>query len=58
VKMKAAKGAAVFSDPSGTVDSAWVAAHQRDGELHTAAWVLTIADSRTGTIYRAFCTES
>jgi hypothetical protein len=44
VKMKAPKGAAVFGDPSGTVDSARVAAHRRSGELHMAARVLTIAD--------------
>jgi hypothetical protein len=31
VKMKAPKGAAVFSDPSGTVDSAWAVSHRRGG---------------------------
>jgi hypothetical protein len=44
VKMKAPKGAAVFGDPSRMVDSAWAAAHQRGGELHTVARVLTIVD--------------
>jgi hypothetical protein len=47
VKMKAPKGAAVFSDPSGMVDSARVAAHRRDGELHTVARVSTIADQNS-----------
>jgi hypothetical protein len=47
VKMKAPKGAAVFGDPSGTVVLARVAAPQRDGELHMAARVLTIADQNS-----------
>jgi hypothetical protein len=44
VKMKALKGAVVFDDPSGMVDLARAVAHQRSGELHTVARVLTIAD--------------
>jgi hypothetical protein len=47
VKMKAPKGAAVFSDPSGTIDSAWAVAHRRSGELHTAARVSTIVDQNS-----------
>jgi hypothetical protein len=47
VKMKAPKGAAVFSDPSGTVDLAWAASHRRGGELHTAARVSTIVDKNS-----------
>jgi hypothetical protein len=43
LKVMAPKGAAVFSDPSGMVDSAWAVAHWCDGELHTVARVLTIA---------------
>jgi hypothetical protein len=38
------KGAAVFSDHSEMVDLVRAMAHQRSGELHTAARVLTIAD--------------
>jgi hypothetical protein len=44
VKMKAPKGVAIFSDPSGTVDSARAAAHRHSDELHTAARVSTNAD--------------
>jgi hypothetical protein len=47
VKVKAPKGAAVFGDPSGMDDSARAAGHQRDGELHMAARVLTIADQNS-----------
>jgi hypothetical protein len=47
VKMKAAKGAVVFGDPSGTIDSAWVVAHRRGGKLHAAARVSTIADQNS-----------
>jgi hypothetical protein len=47
VKMKAPKGAAVFGDPSGMVDSAQAAAHRCGGELHTVARVLTIADQNS-----------
>jgi hypothetical protein len=47
VKMKAPKGAAVFSDPSGMVDSARAAAHRRGGELHIVARVSTIADQNS-----------
>jgi hypothetical protein len=41
------KGAAVFRDPSGTVDSARVAAHWRGGKHHTAARVSTIVDKNS-----------
>jgi hypothetical protein len=41
------KGAAVFGDPFGMVDSARAAAHRRGGELHTTARVLTIADKNS-----------
>jgi hypothetical protein len=44
VKMKAPKGAAVFGDPSGMVDSARVVANRHDGKLHMAARVLPIVD--------------
>jgi hypothetical protein len=44
VKMKAPKGAAIFGDPSGTVDLARAAAHWCGSELHTATRVFTIAD--------------
>jgi hypothetical protein len=47
VKMKAPKGAAVFSDPSGMVDSTRVVAHRRGSELHTTARVLTIVDQNS-----------
>jgi hypothetical protein len=47
VKMKAPKGAAIFGDPSGMVDSARAAAHRRGDELHTMARVLTIADQNS-----------
>jgi hypothetical protein len=47
VKMKAQKGAAVFGDPSGMVDSARVAAHRCGGELHTVARVSTIVDQNS-----------
>jgi hypothetical protein len=47
VKMKAPEMAAIFGDPSGMVDSARVVAHRRDGELHTMARVLTIADQNS-----------
>jgi hypothetical protein len=47
VKIKAPKGAAVFGDPSGTVDSARAAAHRRDNELHMTARVLTIVDQNS-----------
>jgi hypothetical protein len=47
MKMKAPKGAAVFGDPSRTVDSSWAVAHRRGGELHTTARVLTIADQNS-----------
>jgi hypothetical protein len=61
VKMKAPKGAVVFGNPSGTVDSALAAAYRCGGEL---TWWLGFQylwiriHHRTGTIYRAFCTES
>jgi hypothetical protein len=61
VKMKAPKGAAVFGDPSGIVDSARAVAYRRDGEL---TWRLGFQylrikiHRRTGTIYMAFSTES
>jgi hypothetical protein len=45
--MKAPKRAAVFGDPSGTVDSEWAVAHQRGDELHMAARFLTIADQNS-----------
>jgi hypothetical protein len=44
LKMKAPKGAAVFGNPFGMVDLARAVAHQRSGELHTTARVLTIAN--------------
>jgi hypothetical protein len=47
VKMKAPKGAAVFGDPFGMVDSARAAKHRRGDELHTVARVLTIADQNS-----------
>jgi hypothetical protein len=47
VKMKAPKGAAVFGDPCGTVDSARAVSHQCGGELHSTARVLTIADQNS-----------
>jgi hypothetical protein len=47
VKMKEPKGVAVFGDPSGTVHLARAAAHRGSGELHTVAWVLTIADQNS-----------
>jgi hypothetical protein len=34
-------------DPSGMVDLAWAMAHQRGGELHTVARVLTIVDQNS-----------
>jgi hypothetical protein len=61
MKMKAPKGAAVIGDPSGTVDLARAAAHQRGGELHTRLGFQLLRikiHRRTGTIYRVFCTES
>jgi hypothetical protein len=47
VKMKAPKGVAVFSDPSGMVDSARAVTHRCGGELHTVARVSTIADQNS-----------
>jgi hypothetical protein len=47
VKMKAPKGVVVFDDPSGMVDLARAVAHRRNGELHTAARVLTTADQNS-----------
>jgi hypothetical protein len=47
VKMKAPKGAAVFVDPSRTVDSAQAVAHRRSDELDTVAKVSTIADQNS-----------
>jgi hypothetical protein len=47
VKMKAPKGAAVFGDPFGMVDSVRVVAHRRSGKLHTMARILTIADQNS-----------
>jgi hypothetical protein len=47
VKMKAPKGAVLFGDPSGTVDSARAVAHWHDGELHTVVRVSTIADQNS-----------
>jgi hypothetical protein len=41
------KGAAVFGDPSGMVNSAWAAAHRRGGELHTTARVSTIVEQNS-----------
>jgi hypothetical protein len=38
---------AVFSDPSGMVDSTRVVAHRRGSELHTTARVLTIVDQNS-----------
>jgi hypothetical protein len=47
VKMKAPKGAAVFNDPSGMVDSARAVTHRCGGELNTVARVLTVADQNS-----------
>jgi hypothetical protein len=47
VKMKAPKGAEVFSDPSGMVDSARAVAQRRGNELHMVARVSTIADQNS-----------
>jgi hypothetical protein len=47
VKMKTPKGAAVFGDPSGTVDSAQAVTHRCGGELHTVAKISTIADQNS-----------
>jgi predicted LPLAT superfamily acyltransferase len=47
VKMKAPKGAVVFGDPFGTVDSARAVADRRGGELHTTARVSTIVDQNS-----------
>jgi hypothetical protein len=60
-KMKAPKGVAVFGDPSGTVDSAQAVTYQHGSELTKRLgfqylWIKI--HHRTGTIYRAFCTES
>jgi hypothetical protein len=46
-KLRPLVWAAVFGDPSGTVDSARAAAHQCGGELHTTARVLTIVDQNS-----------
>jgi hypothetical protein len=46
VKMKAPKGASVFVDPSGMVDSAWAVAHRCGSDIHMAARVSTIADQK------------
>jgi hypothetical protein len=42
-KPRALVWASVFSDPSGTVDLAWVATHRRGGELNTVARVSILA---------------
>jgi hypothetical protein len=42
-KPRAPVWASVFSDPSGTVDLAWVATHRRGGELNTVARVSILA---------------
>jgi hypothetical protein len=47
VKMKAPKGAEVFGDPSGMVDSTRAVAHRCGSELHMVARVLTIADQNS-----------
>jgi hypothetical protein len=47
VKMKAPKGATVFDDPFGTVNSAQAVALQCGGELHMVARVLTIVDQNS-----------
>jgi hypothetical protein len=41
------KGVAVFSDPSGMVDSARAVAHRHSEELHMAARVSTIVDQNS-----------
>jgi hypothetical protein len=46
-KQRAPTWAAVFSDPSGMVNLARVAAHRHGGKLHTMARVLTIADQNS-----------
>jgi hypothetical protein len=58
--MKEPKGAAVFADPSGTVDLARAAAYRHGGELTRRLgfqylWIKI--HCRTSTIYRAFCTK-
>jgi hypothetical protein len=60
-KPRALAWASVFGDPSGMVDLAWAATHQRGGEL--TQWLgfqsLRVKiHCRTGTTYGAFCTES
>jgi hypothetical protein len=42
-KPRAPAWASVFGDPSGMVDLAWAAAHQRGGELNTVARVSIFA---------------
>jgi hypothetical protein len=46
-KPRAPAWAAVFDDPSGTVDSAREVTHRRGGELHMTARVLTIVDQNS-----------
>jgi hypothetical protein len=60
-KPRAPAWASVFGDPSGIDDLARAVAHQRSGELtwwlgFQSLWVKI--HHRTGSIYRAFCTES
>jgi hypothetical protein len=54
VMMRAPKGAVVFGDPSGMVDSALAVAHRRLGFRLLRVKIR----HRTCTIYWAFCTES
>jgi hypothetical protein len=46
-KPRAAAWAAVFSDPSGMVDTARAMAHWHGGQLHTTARVSTIVDQNS-----------
>jgi hypothetical protein len=46
-KPRAPTWASTSGETPGVVDLAWAVAHQRDGELHTAAGVLTIADQNS-----------
>jgi hypothetical protein len=60
-KPRAPTWASVFGDPSGTADLARAVAHRRGGERNTAARVSILRvkiHHRTGTMYRAFRTES
>jgi hypothetical protein len=46
-KPRAPAWASASSETPGVVDLAWAVAHQRGGELHTAAGVSTIADQNS-----------